>query len=478
MGRTTVLARHAWLWLCLACLAGPLAAVQPDPPAVSRRILDLLATHSSATIHRDLEWASAQGWNAVRLELQQALDPGHWEAEDEDALRAFVESCNRLGLTPFIQLFPEGAPKPTHPPDYGSRREMRLLRGRIRKLIALAPEAEWVLSFRGSLPRLSTLGDGTLDLQSSLPRQLELVRRLKRDLRQTRLWVEPILSTSGSYEGLEPLDHESVVTAWRDLPPSIGVIWAGPQTVNGSITDLDLGDARQLFGPRELILLDRFPDGYAVTAHPLALVLAPLTGREPALARHIDGYLSRPMEPLAASRLSLLTVANFLNHPEQYDPAAAMILALDELCGDSAAARDALRTQILEWGGAPGEHNDGRYPENDERRAAQALRDPARLARWRWTELRYPERMGQLTGLTDVAFRKELLETMSRRLAIARALPAASQLRGRPTEAGQREAARNTLISIRSRLKGRPRALASFDRFLRVAGLDVLSIEP
>lgn len=355
---------------------------------------------------------------------------------------------------------------------------MRLLRSRIRRLISLAPEAEWVISFRGSLPLQSSLGDGTLELRSSLPLQLELVGKLQRELRRTQLWVEPILQTTESYRRLQPLDRDLVTEAWRRLPMSVGVIWAGPSTVNTTIREPDLSEARRLFGPRKLILLDRFPDGHAETDHPLALVLAPLSGRDPAVARHVEGYLSRSMESLAASRLSLLTVGNYLANPERYDPAAAIILAIDELCGDSAPARDALRTQILEWGGAPGEHNDGRYPENDEGAAARALRDPARVARWRWTELRYPERMGKLTGLVDAAFRKELLETMSRRLAIARAIPAASALRGRPTEAGQQATARRTLRSIRSRLKGRPLALASFDRFLRTAGLGTLSTEP
>ncbi|MDH3786024.1 MAG: hypothetical protein OEV00_11945, partial [Acidobacteriota bacterium] len=152
--------------------------------------------------------------------------------------------------------------------------------------------------------------------------------------------------------------------------------------------------------------------------------------------------------------------------------------AVNRFVGKSSEARDALRTQILEWGGAPGEHNDARFPANDERMAARSLRDPARVARWRWTELRYPERMGKLTALTDEAFRQDLLEAMSRRLAIARAIPAAQQLRQRQTEPGQWETAGKMLRTMQERLRERPLALTSLVRFLRAAGLSDTVVEP
>jgi hypothetical protein len=104
--------------------------------------------------------------------------------------------------------------------------------------------------------------------------------------------------------------------------------------------------------------------------------------------------------------------------------------------------------------------------------AAERLNDPAAVARWRWTARRYPERMADLAGLKDDPFREDLLDTMARRYAVARAMPTVRELRTR-LAAGRSDTAQlvEQLRNERTEASSHPGAKQALDRFLAAAGL-------
>jgi len=181
------------------------------------------------------------------------------------------------------------------------------------------------------------------------------------------------------------------------------------------------------------------------------------------------------MEQLGASRLSLLTIADFLRAPGSYDPDRSWKRAMSRLAGDNPAALTALSTQALEWGGWIGERNYHTVTTDNPETAAGTLGDPAASSAWQWPARRYPQRMADLSGLDDLTFRDELLEIMSRRLAIARAVPTTRELRAR-LAAGRTDVDPliDQLRHERERADGPSGALLALDRFLAFSGVQRL----
>ena len=106
------------------------------------------------------------------------------------------------------------------------------------------------------------------------------------------------------------------------------------------------------------------------------------------------------------------------------------------------------------------------------------MRDPAAVASWAWPARTYPERMASLEAVGDARFRDDLLLTMDRRLAVARAVPVARKILSVPglPEDGD-DPLLNQIQSQRSSLAGRPEVLLALDRFLYHAGLGPLLVE-
>jgi hypothetical protein len=145
---------------------------------------------------------------------------------------------------------------------------------------------------------------------------------------------------------------------------------------------------------------------------------------------------------------------------------------MERLAGDDAEALKALHTQAAEWGGWVGTANYHTAFDENPQTAALRMRDPAAVASWIWPVRTYPERMAALLGLEDTVFRDELLLTMARRLAVARAVPIVRDI----VEGSERTPAEAGLLvdqiqAQRSSLARRPEVLEALDRFLFHAGL-------
>jgi len=326
-----------------------------------------------------------------------------------------------------------------------------------------------VLSFDDQPRELRELADIFRYGAGSAPAHLDLVSRVAASLPgETALWFCGAAYCDAHLgDGTGPY-AKAFLEGVKALPPSVGIVWTGPTVVSPSISRSDLQATRTRLGGRKLLLYDNFPGSEDDAG--MALILGALRNRDPLMRDQVAAYLACPSRPLAGSRLSLATIADFLRDPARYDPDAATKAAVAALAGRDPAAVDALTTQQLEWGGFIGGRNywpaDALNPEL----AGKRLYDPAFVESFTWTVSRYPGRMEALARVEDAAFRAALLRTMDRRLAIARAVPLTVEYLARRRAARPDAAETLKLIDDERRSwDARPDARRALERFLVAA---------
>ncbi|MEU8351656.1 beta-N-acetylglucosaminidase domain-containing protein, partial [Streptomyces sp. NPDC048845] len=155
---------------------------------------------------------------------------------------------------------------------------------------------------------------------------------------------------AGRHPGAEPLTlmptefYQDGSTDYRDalagaLHSGVHVAWTGVGVVPGTITGGELAEARSAFG-HPLVTMDNYPvNDYAKDR----LFLGPYTGREPAVATGSSALLTNAMQQPAASRIPLFTAADYAWNPRGYRPAESWRAAVDDLAGEDAGSRAALR---------------------------------------------------------------------------------------------------------------------------------------
>lgn len=447
------------------------AAEEPAPP-FPVRIVEIGDSTLRSGLYDHLEFYASIGFNALWISSDLA---GEWASSKPSLDPDFLELsrwCRSRKISIFVALEPVGDSGGSF--MFSDARHEKRLRRFIRLLHRRAGVRDFVLSFRSAPLRLFDLRDVVRYGLVAAPAHLDLSARIGRRLgKRDRLWLLP-----GSYSDAH-LDHPglryspALIEGLAALDRDIGIVWSGPDPLSSSITRTDVEAARERLGPRPLLLHDAFSIGGGKDAIALAISLTPLQNREPAIAAELAAYLFRPMSHAGGSRLTLLTVADYLRDPEGYDHEISLQAAISRLAGERPEARDALKTQSMEWGGWIGERNYRNIITDSPVAAARVLRDPARVALWKWTALRYPQRMRALQQLEDHLFRDDLLEAMARRLVVARAMPTVREIRAR-VAAGRQDTAQlvEQLDDERAAVADSPDVLAALERFLAAAGIE------
>jgi hypothetical protein len=125
------------------------------------------------------------------------------------------------------------------------------------------------------------------------------------------------------------------------LNPDVYLFWTGPEVCSLTIRDEDAENYRRLSKHRIFIW-----DNYPVNDQTPTLHLGPLMGRDPRLAKVVDGYISNPLSPQnEANRIPMLTIADYLWNPATYDPARSIGQAVAHL-GRSSEQRLVLKDLI------------------------------------------------------------------------------------------------------------------------------------
>lgn len=110
------------------------------------------------------------------------------------------------------------------------------------------------------------------------------------------------------------------------MDPSIKVMWTG----NSVVDMIDVADMEWInpqIGRKAFIWLNYPVTDYCINH----LLMGPFTGNEPESTAMVSGFTANPMEYAHASKVSLLSNADFLWNPSAYDPQESWLLATERL---------------------------------------------------------------------------------------------------------------------------------------------------
>jgi hypothetical protein len=458
----------------LAALAAssPVAGAAPPSPTASRAF-KLSGSPADAAVLAHAEFCVRLGFNAVWVYSHEA---GAWTPESaprgpflENSFLEFAAWCRERSVRMIVSVNPSA--------DSRGRFvfENRDGERRIRKFFGLLGRAgvrDVVLSFDDQPLRLTEIRDIVRYGRSTAPAHLDLVRRIERHLgRRDKLWLCASAYCDSQLGDGKGAYARAFLAGLPALARHVGIVWTGSAPISPSIPADSVQAIRERLGQRDILLYDNFA-AIEAWGYPIAAYLGPLRDRDPGLLEKVSVYMACPLYGPGASRLSLLTVADWLENPGGYDADASWRRAIARLGGSDRDAADALRIQALEWRG----WDEGRafrpWDPADSEEAAATLDDPALSAEWRWTVDRYPDRMAALSRLDDGPFRDSLLDLMGRRLAIANVVPAAIEYRARE-RAGRTdlEPILEEIHRQRAEASKKPSVLGALDRFLGEAGI-------
>ncbi len=120
----------------------------------------------------------------------------------------------------------------------------------------------------------------------------------------------------------------------QGLYPEIHIFWTGRDICSQELTSLEAIKFIESTRHRPLYW-DNYPVNDAEMFHEMHL--GPIQGREPDLYRYARGLISNVMEYAECSKIPLLTIADYLWNPEQYNKEASYEYALNTVLGEKAA---------------------------------------------------------------------------------------------------------------------------------------------
>jgi hypothetical protein len=131
-------------------------------------------------------------------------------------------------------------------------------------------------------------------------------------------------------------------TIAKEIHSDVYFFWTGPDVCSLTISTEQAQRYRALSGHRILLF-----DNYPVNDQEPALHLGPFSGRSADLYSAIDGYFLNSMSyQTQANRIPLLTLADYLWNPKQYDPARSIGQAVAHL--EKAPARREVLRELVE----------------------------------------------------------------------------------------------------------------------------------
>ncbi|MFI5709584.1 beta-N-acetylglucosaminidase domain-containing protein [Kribbella sp. NPDC051620] len=154
--------------------------------------------------------------------------------------------------------------------------------------------------------------------------QSELLNRVQREWVETKPDVAPLQMVPTEYYNVSETPYKKALR--EQLDPDVVVHWTGVGVVPQTITAAQAAAAKAVFG-HNILIWDNYPvNDYAAGR----LLLAPYSGREPALAADVVGIISNPMNQAAVSKTALYSFAELGWNPALYDEQASWLRALAE----------------------------------------------------------------------------------------------------------------------------------------------------
>ncbi|WP_433018281.1 beta-N-acetylglucosaminidase domain-containing protein [Kribbella sp. CA-294648] len=167
--------------------------------------------------------------------------------------------------------------------------------------------------------------------------QSELLNRVQREWVETKPGVAPLQMVPTEYYNVSETPYKKALR--EQLDSDVVVHWTGVGVVPRTITAAQAAQAKAVFG-HDILIWDNYPvNDYAAGR----LLLADYSGREPALAEHVAGVISNPMNQAAVSKVALYSFAELGWNPATYDERASWLRALAERAGGDRRTTEALK---------------------------------------------------------------------------------------------------------------------------------------
>ncbi|NIK58575.1 beta-N-acetylglucosaminidase domain-containing protein [Kribbella shirazensis] len=167
--------------------------------------------------------------------------------------------------------------------------------------------------------------------------QSDLLTRVQREWVETKPDVAPLQMVPTEYYNVSETPYKKALR--EQLDADVVVHWTGIGVVPRTITAAQAAQAKAVFG-HDILIWDNYPvNDYAAGR----LLLAPYSGREPAISDNVAGVISNPMNQAAVSKIALYSFAELGWNPAKYDVETSWQRALAERAGGNAATTAALR---------------------------------------------------------------------------------------------------------------------------------------
>ena len=259
-----------------------------------------------------------------------ASNSNHWYRPLPEAKRQgferVVRECQKHGITFCFSVNPNLSSD--RPFDYGDAKDLEALWQHYAWMQSLG--VRW---FNVSLDDISQRIDAA--------GQAKLVNAILRRLREKDPQAH-MLFTPTWYAGPNGSEGESsprlgtgdtpgvryIRELAEKLDPDVYLFWTGPEVIPLTIT-AEGAEEYQRLSKHHLFIWDNYP----VNDQNPTMHLGPLMGRDPQLARAVEGFVANAQSPQnEANRIPLLTIADYMWNPEAYDPARSIGQSIEHLC--------------------------------------------------------------------------------------------------------------------------------------------------
>jgi hypothetical protein len=253
-------------------------------------------------------------------------DPLHRELWEEpytgDALKKFQELVRMAGRSGVQLVF---AISPGHSIRYSDDADFIALTEKLDAMEELGVR-RFALLFDDAPSTLEDKSDRQR-FNSTAAAQAFLINRTRAHLLGTRADLVVCPSTYTDAWGDREYLHELGGTVPEDVP----FFWTGSDVVAPEIDSVQASSWTSVTR-RAPLIWDNYP---ANDFAPWRVFLGPWKKRDPLLGEVAAGIVSNPMNQVHASMLPLLTLAEYAQDPQNYDPEVAILTAAETLYGSS-----------------------------------------------------------------------------------------------------------------------------------------------
>ncbi|MFE9396492.1 beta-N-acetylglucosaminidase domain-containing protein [Streptomyces flavidovirens] len=168
--------------------------------------------------------------------------------------------------------------------------------------------------------------------------QAYLLNRVNRDFIATHPGAAPLQMVPTEYYNVTPSPYKKALA--EQLDEDVVVEWTGVGVIAPVITVAQAKAARDVFA-HPILLWDNYPVNDYVTNR---LLLGPYNGREKGMPAELgSGITANPMNQAYASKIPLMTVADYTWNDAAYDPGRSWRTAISEYAEGDAKTEKALR---------------------------------------------------------------------------------------------------------------------------------------